>query len=117
MSPFDATQSDSAAFLRSFERWRKAVTSLVPPSSPVRCEAGPMNGDSSRTDGWSDGKIMRQEATVETTTDAKDRVARTEKELKREKNECKRCENWRDELTRESECDCDVLHGRWVDES
>lgn len=73
------------------------MTSLVP-STPLRCEEQqqqpqpPQQG----ADGWSKGKIMEpgQDAVP---------VEKTADELKREAKECKRCEKWRDDLTKESE--------------
>jgi len=82
---------DSVGFKREFERWRVAITSLVPTttgrSSPLRCD---------EQNKWEDGKIMQPkegEAVPE----------KTEADLKREAKECKRCERWRDDLTKESE--------------
>ena len=67
---------------------------MVPPARPVRCEEQPQPPQQG-PDGWSKGKIMepgQAEVPVEKTADV----------LKREAKECKRCERWRDDLTKES---------------
>ncbi|GAA5821409.1 hypothetical protein JCM11251_004609 [Rhodosporidiobolus azoricus] len=76
---------DSPAFRRQFERWRSAVTSFVQPT-PLRCE-----GEQAQP-GWDKGAIMQ----------GLDEGEKSEKQLRQEAAECKRCEKWRDELARES---------------
>lgn len=85
-SAFDPT--DSASFRSQFNAFRQQVLSLV--STPLRC-------DSPAAPKWEDGVIMQQGQSEDET------AAKTEKDLKREAADCKRCERWRDELTRESE--------------
>ncbi|GAA5838936.1 hypothetical protein JCM3766R1_004533 [Sporobolomyces carnicolor] len=84
-SAFDPT--DSASFRSQFNAFRQQVLSLV--STPLRC-------DSPAAPKWEDGVIMQQGQSEDET------AAKTEKDLKREAADCKRCERWRDELTRES---------------
>ncbi|KAK4047565.1 Mitochondrial inner membrane protease atp23 [Microbotryomycetes sp. JL201] len=52
---------------------------------------------------WEDGKVMQQQpaATANETAETMDAAA-LDKERKRLRKECKTCEKWRDELTRES---------------
>ena len=95
---------DSPAFFRSFERWRSAITSLALPtlSTPLRCEPSAPNTSPSPNQltnkpEWEDGAIMQND----TPEEALDPVG-LDKQRKREAKDCKRCEQMRDELTRES---------------
>ena len=103
-----SVDTQSSSFKRSFERWRLAVTSLVSPSnSSLLCEsATTFDASSKQTPKWEDGEIMQHQA-VGTGKDAQQQqetdAAAQEKERKRLRKECKTCEKWRDELTRESE--------------
>lgn len=84
---------DSPQFMSSFHRWRIAITSLsssVP--LPLRCD------ESAK---WEQGKIMQPSVSILAKSDGA--VELSEKEMKQQAKECKRCEGWRDELIRESE--------------
>ncbi|GAA6010215.1 hypothetical protein JCM11491_005395 [Sporobolomyces phaffii] len=82
-SPTAFSSSDSASFRDQFNAFRHQVLSLVS-TPPLRC-------DPQRQPKWEDGVIMQQGQ-----SDA------PEHDPKREAADCKRCERWRDELTRES---------------
>ena len=105
------SSSDSPAFLRSFERWRQAITSLAVPlpklTTPLRCEgpvpaphpsSSPSSNPLTNKPEWEDGAIMKVDKAEEPLD-----PAAAEKQRKREAKDCKRCEQMRDELTRESE--------------
>ncbi|GAA5962468.1 hypothetical protein JCM21900_006403 [Sporobolomyces salmonicolor] len=76
---------DSPAFRHSFQRFRSAVLAFASPQpQSLRCEEQPQ---------WEQGAIMQQSG---------EQPEKTEKDLKREMQDCKRCEKWRDDLARES---------------
>ncbi|GAA5913282.1 putative metalloprotease [Sporobolomyces salmoneus] len=81
--------SDTASFRSQFNSFRQQVLSFVS-TPPLLCES-PI-----ATPKWEDGAIMQQGQP------AGGAQEKTEQELKREAADCKRCERWRDELTRES---------------
>lgn len=84
-APF--SDSDSASFRRSFERWRTVFTQLaVPATSPLRCDQ--------QQPTWDQGTIMQE---------MKPDTEKSDAERKRDAADCKRCEKWRDELARDSQ--------------
>lgn len=76
------TEDDSPSFRRSFERWRATLSSFSPASS-LRCDT---------QTAWAEGTGL-----PEMTNEGK-----TQAELEQEAKDCKRCQKWRDELTRDS---------------
>lgn len=92
-----STTEDSPSFLRSFERWRVAITSLTVPV-PAQSSSNSLRCDEQIK--WEQGAIMQQQATQGV---ADQPTEKSEADLKREAKECKRCERWRDDLTKESE--------------
>lgn len=110
--------SDSPAFLRSFERWRSAITALALPTltTPLRCQpststlpsteaphpsTSPSPNPLTNQPEWEDGAIMQPAA-----NEAPLSPEAAEKQRQREAKDCKRCEQMRDELTRESKQTC-----------
>ncbi|GAA5960684.1 hypothetical protein JCM3765_007288, partial [Sporobolomyces pararoseus] len=87
-TPSAFSASDTASFRSQFNSFRQQVLSII--STPLRCDSAPRPK-------WEDGVIM-QEGHLE----GGGMQEKSEKELKREAADCKRCERWRDELTRES---------------
>ena len=112
----DDEQQSTLSFQTSFERWRLTMSNLFIPSSTtsnaLRCDTTSTTSTSTTStlssSSWSDGKIMQTEPMVDSQEgtaagSALDSDSNPDKDRKRERNECKRCETWRDELTRESE--------------
>lgn len=79
------TDEDSPSFRRSFERWRATLSSFSPASS-LRCDT---------QTAWAEGSGLPGTA----------EQGKTQAELEQEAKDCKRCQNWRDELTRDSASD------------
>ncbi|KAL7343722.1 peptidase M76 family-domain-containing protein [Rhodotorula toruloides] len=76
------TADDSPSFRRSFERWRATLSSFSPASS-LRCDT---------QTAWAEGTGLPEMANE----------GKTQAELEQEAKDCKRCQKWRDELTRDS---------------
>ncbi|GAA6058605.1 hypothetical protein JCM10212_004016 [Sporobolomyces blumeae] len=95
-SAFEPT--DSKRFRSEFNSFRSAVLSFVSPlnpqSTPVRCDSAQPTPSTSRAPEWNDAVVMQQGQSAD--------EVKTDKEIKREQADCKRCERWRDELARES---------------
>lgn len=83
----DSTASPLPA---SFNRWRLAFGALLSPA--LRCESEPPQ----ILPTWESGAIMTSVTHPE---------EKSEKELKQDARECKRCEKWRDDLVKESKLD------------
>ncbi|GAA5936277.1 putative metalloprotease [Sporobolomyces koalae] len=88
--PSAFSPEDSASFRAQFNAFRSQVLSFATATKP------PLRCDSSAQPKWEDGVIMQEGQPAEGAQ------PKTEQELKRDAADCKRCERWRDELTRES---------------
>ncbi|GAA5946318.1 hypothetical protein JCM3775_007102 [Rhodotorula graminis] len=83
----DFSPADSPSFRASFEQWRRSLAALASPPPPLRCDS-----EHNQPAQWSDGPIMHGD------TDP----AAPPTDPKREAADCRRCEKWRDELSRDS---------------
>lgn len=98
----NALANDSPAFVASFNRWRLAITSLVSSDAATAARSPVLRCESEQQ--WEDGKVMQ--------TPERDL---TDSEKRQQAKECKRCEQWRDEVIRESEPSHPSLlvHAHW----
>ncbi|KAI5479048.1 hypothetical protein MNV49_004330 [Pseudohyphozyma bogoriensis] len=82
-----SSKEESPSFLASFEAFRTAVISITTPRT--------LNLDAKQS--WDDGKGAEL-----ADNGVGGPVEKTQEELKKEANDCRRCEKWRDELVRDS---------------